>query len=223
MYKLLSYPISKNSTACPGARLVECTQTRATADGFDWNEWDYAIPNHLGTHYDAPNHHYDTGAKIADLPLEQFIFEKPFIIDVPKGFSEKITKADLEPYAEQIAKCDLLLLRTGFSKYYHDKKTYGELNPGVGSDAAEYLNKNFYNLKAIMLDFISLNAYADVPDGTKAHKWLLGQWSDNQICIIEDAHFEDIENDTIDKIIALPLFIKELDSSQVTVLAITKD
>ncbi|MDR3355305.1 MAG: cyclase family protein [Synergistaceae bacterium] len=223
MYKLLSYPISKQATAWPGAKLIQTVQTRHVGEGSEWNEWEYVLPNHLGSHYDAPNHHFDGGMKIADLPLEQFIFEKPFILDVPKGFNEKITRSDLVPHEERIKRCDALLLRSGFSKYYNDPEIYGKKGPAVGSDAAEYLNKTFPKLKAILLDFISLNTYTDVQDGVIAHKWLLGEWTDNYICIVEDMTMEGVENDTLEKIIALPLFIKEIDSAQVTILAFVKD
>ncbi len=223
MYRLLSYPISQNSAVWPGGKKVACQQIHHVEDGSEWNEWMYTLTNHLGTHYDAPNHHYNAGLKISDLPLERFVFEKPYILDIPKGPNEKITKDDLVPFAEKIQQCDALFLRTGFFKHHHEPELYCENGPGVGSDAAEYLVKHFLNLKVIVLDFLSLNAYSDIPDGMKAHKWLLGEWTDHFICIIEDAHFEDIENETLEKVIALPLLIEELDSAQVTVMAFEKN
>lgn len=223
MYKLLSYPISRHSTACPGATLLSVEKVHTAGEDCDWTEWKYTLPNHLGTHYDAPNHHFAQGKRIAELPLEQFIFEKPFIAEVPKQPNELITKEDLLPYAEQIAACDALLLRTGFSALYHNPEIYGGQNPGVSSEAAKWLNQNFRDLKAVVLDFISLQAMANIPDGVIAHKWLLGQYSDNMICIIEDANLSGLSNDTLVRIFALPYFIDEIDSAQVTVLAEIKE
>ncbi|MDO4343279.1 MAG: cyclase family protein [Eubacteriales bacterium] len=223
-YKFLSYKLTKTSAACIGAVRPEFKQTRHVTEGWAQNEWEITIPNHLGTHMDAPNHHYDNGIKIADLEMDRFVYEKPYIVDVPKGFSELITVEDLKPFAEEIAKCDLLMLRTGHSKYHDtDEYTYAAKGPGLSSQAAEYINKNFENVKGVFCDFIMLAAYTDIEDGNKAHKWLLGEWSDHYCTIIEDATCEGLSNDTLVRVFALPIRYGEVDSAQVSVLAEIRD
>ena len=230
-YKLLSYPISKDSVAWPGACAPEMEQKVFVSKGAACNEWDYKLRNHVGTHMDAPNHHEENGLKIADLPLDRFIYDRPYIVDIPKGPSEFVLKEDLEPYAEQIAKADLLMIRTGQWKWHRDDpEAYSSKGAAVSSGAAEYLVKNFPNLKSVILDFISLCTYVDMkrtdgktPDGDIAHRWMLGRWTENFICIIEDADLSGIENETLEQVISMPLFVKGIDSAQVTVLAKLKD
>ncbi len=230
-YKLLSYPISENSPAWPGACRPELSQQVFVSKGDACNEWDYKLRNHVGTHMDGPNHHLEDGLKIADLPLDRFIYEKPFILDIPKGKSEMILKEDLEKYEKEISEADLLMLRTGQSRIRKENpEAYGKEGAAVSSGAAEYLVKNFPNLKSVILDFISLCTYVDmkrtdglVPDGDIAHRWMLGKWTENFICIIEDADLSGIDNEHLEQVIALPLFIKKIDSAQVTVLAKLRD
>ena len=116
------------------------------------------------------------------------------------------------------------MLRTGHSRYHDtDEEIYGAKGPGVGSDAAEYLNKNFPNIKGIIMDFISLATYTDPDDGNKAHKWLLGEWSGHYSTIIEDATLEGLDNDTLVRVFSLPIRYGEVDSCQVSVLAEIRD
>lgn len=226
-YKLLSYPIGVDAPAWPGACRPEIEQKVFVSKGAACNEWNYKLRNHVGTHMDAPNHHLENGLKISQLPLERFIYDHPFIIDIPKGASEMITKEELEPYAEEIARADLLMLRTGQWKWHRDNvEDYARKGAAVSSGAAEYLVKNFKNLKSVILDFVSLCTYVDMnrtdgktPDGDIAHRWMLGKWTENFICIIEDADLSGIENGHIEQVISLPLFVEDIDSAQVSVLA----
>ena len=230
-YKLLSYPLSPDSPAWPGAFRPELEQKVFVSKGDACNEWNYKLRNHVGTHMDGPNHHLENGYKIADLPLDRFIYDKPYLVDIPKGESQMVTKADLEPYAEAISRADLLMIRTGQWKWHADDvERYCSKGAAVSAEAAEYLVKNFPNLKSVILDFISLCTYVDMkrtdgktPDEDIAHRWMLGKWTDNFICIIEDANLGGIENSSLEQVIALPLFIKGIDSAQVTVLAKLKD
>lgn len=223
-YRFLSYKITTTSAVCPGAVRPVFRQTRHVTEGWAQNEWSITIPNHLGTHMDAPNHHYDDGVKIADLPMDRYVYEKPYIIDIPKGFNELITADELKPYEGKIRQCDLLMLRTGHSRYHDtDEEIYGAKGPGVGSDAAKYLNKNFPNMKGIMMDFISLATYTNPDDGNKAHKWLLGEWSDHYSTIIEDATLEGLDNESLVRVFSLPIRYGEVDSAQVSVLAEIRD
>lgn len=223
-YKFLSYKLTMKSAICPGAERPVFKQTRHVTEGWAQNEWNITVPNHLGSHMDAPNHHYDEGIKIADLPMDRYVYEKPYLIDIPKGFHELITAEELMPYEKEIGQCDLLMLRTGHCRYHDtDEAVYGAKGPGVGSDAAEYLNKNFPNMKGLMIDFISLASYTDPEDGNKAHKWLLGEWSGHYSTIIEDTDLEGIDNDNLIRVFSLPIRYGEVDSCQVSVLAELRD
>ena len=223
-YKLMSYKLTENMPVWPKVDKVFTNQSGDISTGASCNEWKYTLRNHVGTHMDAPNHHMNDGLKISELPLERFIYEKPLVIDIPKGLCEKITKADLEPYADKIAQCDLLIFRTGQYKLHDtDPKAYSEKGAAVSAEAAEYLVKNFKNIKSVMMDFLSLATPSDTDDGNIAHKWLLGKWTDNFICIIEDADLSDVDADKLVKVVGLPLIMENIDSCQVTVIGYYRD
>ncbi len=223
-YKLMSYKLRYGMPAWPNADKIITEQKAFIPQGSPCNEWTYQIRNHVGTHMDGPNHFCNDGKKIGDLPMERFIYEKPFVLDVPKGEYEKIWKADLEPYADKIAACDLLIFRTGQHKW-HDTNVEAYENRGaaVSAEAAEYLVKNFPNLKSIMMDFVSLANPSDTADGNVAHRWLLGMWTDNFIGIIEDADLHDLDAEKLKMVIGLPLIIENVDSCQVTIVGCFED
>jgi arylformamidase len=175
------------------------------------------ITNHSGTHIDAPNHFNATGRRLVNFPIEDFIFTRPVVIDVPKTDNELITPSDLSRYEERLAACDLLLIRTGFSQYRStDPERYRWNTPGVSPEAAQYLMDRLQNLRALGLDFISLEWTKDLPHNYRAHQILLGD-NEHPMMIIEDMNLD--FGDLIPRrVYAFPLFFDELDSSPCTVV-----
>jgi len=220
MYRLLSYPITSHMPAWPDSPQLELEKKLQIENGDVANTFMIHFYNHIGTHYDAPNH-YVSGAKtISELHLNRFIYEAPLLLDIPKDSCEKVTPADLIPYEEQISRCDLLMIRTGFSKYRSkNPPIYEEQGPGISSECAEYLITNFKNISALAVDFVSLASFSDQEDGNKAHQILLGMYSDHFICGIEDVDMENVNSNNLMRVFAFPLFIKGIDSAPVTVIA----
>lgn len=129
-----------------------------------------------------------------------------------------MTEEELKLYESEIAKADILMIHSGFSRYRtQDPDRYSREGPGVSSDACRYLIENFPGLKSIALDWISLASYAN-DDGRFAHEYLLSKFK-NFICIIEDINLEEIKSANIRKVFSIPLFIPGIDSSPVTVIA----
>ncbi|WHH60367.1 cyclase family protein [Petroclostridium sp. X23] len=220
MYKCLSYQINGDDPKWPGNPELSFQRYESIAEGDIANTYKMSLFNHNGSHMDAPKHFNDSGLKISELPLEKFIYEKPLLIDVPKSFGQLITIEDLKPYESEIKQSDVLMIRTGFSANRgSEPERYTSEGPGVSSETAKYMIENFSNLKAIAIDWISLASYAHMQDGCLAHEYLLGKFTENYICIIEDVNFDGIEADQIKRVFSIPLFIKELDSSPVTVIA----
>ena len=220
MYKLISYPVKEGDAVWPGGFTVSLKPRGSMSKGDVCNTFTFEMNNHFGTHFDAPNHFVADGLRIAELPLERFIFERPLLLDIPKESLEKIEAGELASFSEDIAKCDLLMVRTGFSKYRaSDRETYTHKGPAVSSLAAEYLLDNFTGLKALALDTISLASYGDRQDGNLAHQYMLGARHNRFVCIIEDVDMRDLVPGTIARVFALPLFIEGLDSGPVTMLA----
>lgn len=127
---------------------------------------------------------------------------------------------DLIPHREDVKDADLLLIRTGFSKYRREKPDVYENNgPAVSSRLARYLQDNMSHLKALALDFVSLASYSDTKDGDLAHQIMLGMYHDRYICIIEDVNMEGLPSGFLKNAAAVPLIIEGIDSSPVTMWA----
>ncbi|GMO56101.1 MAG: cyclase family protein [Termitinemataceae bacterium] len=223
MYKLLSYPITASMPTWPCNPQLKIEKHAQIAKGDVCNTAMISVFGHTGTHYDAPNHFVADGLQIASLPLERFIFEKPLLLDIPKDSCQKITASDLQNYADKISKCDLLMLRTGFSKYRkQDTKKFEECGPAIGSDCSSYLVNNFKNLQALAVDFVSIASYSDQVDGNLTHRILLGGMdcaNDHFICAIEDVNLSDINPENLKRVMCFPLMVEGVDSSPVTIVA----
>lgn len=130
---------------------------------------------HNGTHADAPKHFCATGRSIDELPIEDFCYRSPLVLKIVKGKGERIRRADLEPYADRIAKCDILLVYTGYADLREkDPKAYIDDFPCWGADAAAYLRKGFPELKAIAMDMLSVDsAVSGFAEGFPAHHAIL--------------------------------------------------
>lgn len=219
-FRLLSFSLSA-TTPAPGARTPLRLQVDESIEqGHLGNTFYYTAWNHAGTHIDAPAHMLRAGKPITDFQIHDFIYEYPCVVDVPKGDSELITSMDLQPYEEIIAKCDLLLLRTGFTRYRAtDPVRYRDQNPGLSTDVASYLNSTrFPLLRAIGIDTISMAATTHVLEGVQAHKILFAREDGSSVFLIEDV---DLTSDLtrLRRVFVVPLFIEGLDSSQCTIIA----
>lgn len=223
MYHLLSYPMEDVMPGWPGSPQLRVEKHLQLAGGDVANTVVFSLYNHMGTHYDAPNHYVADGPQIAQLGLERFIFERPLLVEVPKGPEEKITAADLIPHAEQIAGCDLLLFRTGFSRWRtEDAALYERRGPAIGSDCAAWLVEGFPQLRAVAVDFVSMASFGDQEDGNRAHRILFRGPEGRFICGIEDVNMDPVAGKRLKRVFALPIFIKGIDSAPVTMVAETE-
>ena len=221
MRKIISYPISKKNPGWPGNPTYEIEQVTDIKSGDSANTFMLHLFNHFGSHMDAPKHFYNDGESISEFSIDNFFYDKPLLLDIPKAAGEKIYEEDLLPYAEQIAECDLLMIRTGFSKMRGENPAlYAENGPAVSSEAAKYLIENYAGkMKAIALDFISLASYSDSVDGDLAHQYMCGKFHTKTIFIIEDVNFEGLDKKRIQKAAAIPLYLEGVDSSPVAMWA----
>lgn len=218
MYKRLSYNLTETAPGWPKNPKIEIKPKGQISLGGSSNSYLITLFNHFGSHMDAPNHFNEDGAKIAELPFHRFIFEKPLILDIPKSFKEGVMPDDLKPYAERIQNADLLLMRSGFSRYRtKDPERYSKEGPYVSSDACQYLMEYFPNLSGLAVDWVSLASPSN-SDGKLAHQHLLKNY-DHFVTIIEDINMEGLSQETLQKVFSIPLFIEGVDSSPVTVFA----
>jgi kynurenine formamidase len=126
-----------------------------TPGGYFYSAYAFAAPEHGGTHLDAPIHFAAGGLTADRLPLEQLV-APAVVIDVSaKAAADpiyRLTRDDVLAFERQhgrIARGTIVLLRTGWSARYGDRRAYfGDATPGdasklrfpsYGAEAAELL------------------------------------------------------------------------------------
>jgi kynurenine formamidase len=145
-----------------------------TDKGYYYAAGTFSAPEHGGTHIDAPFHFNREGKTVDQIPLEQLIGEA-VLIDVSKKAEKnrdyRITPEDFIEWEKangMIPKGSIVLLRTGFGKFWPDRLNYlgteergkeavAKLHfPGLGPEAARWLSEN-RSPKAVGLDTASID------------------------------------------------------------------
>ncbi|TCJ19675.1 cyclase family protein [Rubrobacter taiwanensis] len=216
----LSYDIRGGDPGWPGNPKYSYQRHTSIEDGSPANTYRLDLFNHFGTHLDAPNHFNPDGPKIADVPMDRFVYERPLLIETPKGSDELVMREELERHADAIRECDLLLLRSGWQRLRaEDPERYAGEGPGVAPEACEYLIEEFPGLKAVGMDWISLAAYRRPEEGKLAHQILCGVHHPGRyVIIIEDINLS-LAPQEMRRVYAIPLFPEVVDSSPCTVFA----
>jgi kynurenine formamidase len=128
--------------------------------------------------------------------------------------------AHFEQHFAAISECDLLLLRTGYTRMRRaDPARYSTFAPGMSVEGAQYIAQNFPKLRALGLDTVSLACMQHLEEGLEAHRVLLGG-EGRRFLIIEDMNL-DYDPSALQRVFALPLFIDGVDSAPCTVMGIT--
>ena len=224
MYRRQSYTMNFRDHAFPGAPTMRIEPFESMQEGDRLNTYNVTLFNHFGTHMDGPNHFNGQGRQLYELELSTFIFEKPLLVDIPKGKGELVEPEELMRFDEAIRAADLLLVRSGFSAMRaSDNRAYSEEGPAISARAAELIVERYQNLKAVGMDWISLSSPLHLEDGIRAHQIMLGKTGAEPVLIIEDIDLSGLDPDTLETVFALPLFIEGIDSAPVTILAKIRD
>jgi len=126
-----------------------------TPGGYYYSSYKVCTPEHGGTHLDAPVHFSKAGRNTAELPLSQ-LMAPAVVIDVTRQSAAdaayRVSRADVEAFETahgRIAPGTIVLARTGWSRFWPDRKRYlgddtpGDASklkfPGYGEDAARFL------------------------------------------------------------------------------------
>jgi len=145
-----------------------------TEKGYYYAANKFCSAEHGGTHIDAPVHFFKDGQTVDQIPVKQF-FGQTMVIDVTQK-SEKNPDyevsiqdfTDWESHHGMIPHDSIVLLNTGFARYWPDKLKYtgttktgpqavAELHfPGLHPDAAEWLVEN-RRINAVGLDTPSID------------------------------------------------------------------
>ena len=144
-----------------------------TPQGYYYASNKFAAPEHGGTHIDAPRHFAANSNTLDQIPLEQLMGEA-ILLDVTANCENRDYLISIDDFANwerehgKIPNGAIVLLRTGFAKYWPDRVKYmgtdergaaavAKLHfPGLSPDAARWLTTN-RSIKAIGLDTPSID------------------------------------------------------------------
>lgn len=172
----LTYAFDSNSVYWPTAEQfkLETDFEGVTDKGYFYSAYRYSAAEHGGTHLDSPVHFAKGRASVDQLPLEQ-LMGAAIVINVTEQCAANpdylVSVADFQNWERRngrIPTGTIVLLRTGFGKYYPDAKNYlgtdergaaavAKLHfPGLDPAAARWLTEN-RSIKAIGLDTASID------------------------------------------------------------------
>ncbi len=172
----LTYPFGQETVYWPTAEpfRLKIEAAGMTDKGYYYAANSFCAAEHGGTHIDAPIHFAKGKASIDQIPLDRLV-APGVIIDVQercaKDVDYLVSEQDLEAWEKRqgrIADGTIVLLRTGWGKFYPDRKKYlgtdrrgpeaaAELHfPGLDPAAAKWLVKN-RRIAAIGLDTASID------------------------------------------------------------------
>jgi kynurenine formamidase len=232
----LSYPFDSSTVYWPTAETfrLEKDFEGTTEQGYYYSAYRYSAAEHGGTHIDAPVHFAKGRNTVDQIPLEQ-LMGPGIVVDVTRQCAGNpdylITESDFKNWEQRngkIAPGTIVLLRTGFGKFYPDRKTYMGTDqrgaaavanlhfPGLHPDAARWITQN-RTIKAIGLDTASID-YGQ-SRLFESHRTLFAK---------DIPAFENVAN--LDKlpasgfsVIALPMKIKGGSGGPLRIIAITRD
>lgn len=112
-----------------------------TPGGWFYSSNSLCAPEHGGTHLDAPYHFSETGRTADRIPLRQLV-APAIVIDVARQAASnpdyRLTEADVKAWETahgRVAAGSIVLLRTGWSARWPDRKRYlGDDTPGDASN-----------------------------------------------------------------------------------------
>jgi kynurenine formamidase len=95
---------------------------------------------HCTTHTDAPAHVVEGARFIDEVPLSSY-FGTGVVVSIPKEKWEVITPDDLENARPEIQPGDIVIVNTGWHKYYGDNRKYFVESPGTYKEAGIWLKE----------------------------------------------------------------------------------
>lgn len=172
----LTYPFDEKTVYWPTAESfkLETDFEGMTDKGYFYSAYRYSAAEHGGTHLDSPVHFAKGRYTVDQIPLQQ-LMGAAVVIDVTNKCATnpdyQVSVADFQDWEKRngrITPGTIVFLRTGFGKFYPDRKKYlgtdergagavAKLHfPGLDPAAARWLTQN-RSIKAIGLDTPSID------------------------------------------------------------------
>ncbi len=150
----LTYDYDEKTIYWPTAKPFEFQRESwgMSAGGYWYSAGRYSASEHGGTHLDSPIHFGKGQASAEQIPLSKLI-APAVVVDITKACAAnhdyRLTAADLKKWEKEngaIPAGSIAMVRTGWGRYWHDKKAYlgtdrpGDTAnlrfPGIARDAA---------------------------------------------------------------------------------------
>lgn len=146
----LSHTLKSGMKVYPGTPFPKIEKrTRIEKDGFE--ETEFCITSHIGTHIDAPLHMLKEGSSLADFPPDKF-FGRAVAVSVSNN--EHISYADIEPFLSVFKVTDYVIFNTGWYQHW-ESEIYFRNFPLFDTDVVKTLIQ--FPLKGIGIDMPSVD------------------------------------------------------------------
>jgi len=174
------------------------------------------LATHTGTHVDAPYHFAPDGLHIDDVSLDRLVGEAVLIDLGEKQPLSIISAAELKACSKevQLERGHIVIIKTGWSRMA-GRLEYLTMNPGLSSDAAEYL----IELGAASVGLDTPNLDQAQAEDYPAHKLLLSKG----VPIIENLTNLEMIGASKFMFVGAPLKIRGASGSPIRAIAIVED
>jgi kynurenine formamidase len=169
----LTYAFEESTLHWPTAKpfKLEKAHEGRTPQGFWYASYDYSASEHVGTHLDSPFHFAEGRWTTDQIPLDRLI-GPAVVIDVSRSAAKDrdylLQPSDIARWEKRhgrLARGVIVLIRTGWGRYWGDRKAYfgsdapGDVEnlhfPGVSREAAELLVRR--GVRAVGIDTPSID------------------------------------------------------------------
>ena len=212
----LSYSISNSTPLYGNAQGIKISPYKEIRKGDTCNTMKLSFPNHIGTHIDLPYHFNNNGKKINDYPPSFWQFNFVECVDL----TDKVSDGQMIDFSlfngVENNNLDMLLIKTGYG-IFRGTDRYTLTPPGISSELAHFLRKNFSQLRCIGIDLISVTSYYNRKEGRLAHQAFLNPNEGEPILLIEDMKLDTIG--PFKKVVVAPLLIENADGAPCTIFA----
>ncbi len=212
----LSHITDLSTPVYGGGEGFEVSPDKTQSCGDSCNTVTLKLPNHIGSHVDAPKHFIEGGMCVDSYSADDWVFTKPLLLNVIVEQSGIIDSSHVAKVQAEVnhPDADLILFRTGAEQYRGDE-AFWKMPPGFSPELCGYLKNRFPSFKAIGMDTISISSFAHRDVGREAHKEFLS----SGIRIFEDLSLAFIEDAScLTKVIALPFRYAKSDGAPTSLI-----
>jgi kynurenine formamidase len=179
-----------------------------------WNARNLNLYSHAGTHMDAPSHFGIEGPSIDEYTIDE-LSGPAWIIDIPNCAEKYLIGIDaLGSNANRIGSDQILLFRTGWSKFVEDPTIYRDALPRISQELADWCVA--HKIKMVGVEPPSVADVNNRLELQAVHRTLLK----NNIRIVEGlTNLDQIQKERV-TFFSLPLKIHEGDGAPCRAFAI---